>query len=76
MIRAMVLDFQDDPSTYNIQDQYMFGDAFLVAPVYKPVSKRTVIYLKERGTNTKRARNIPARRLCTSSLPWTRCLST
>jgi alpha-D-xyloside xylohydrolase len=42
MIRAMVLDFQDDPSTYNIQDQYMFGDAFLVAPVYKPVSKRTV----------------------------------
>jgi alpha-glucosidase (family GH31 glycosyl hydrolase) len=42
----MVLDFQDDPSTHNIQDQYMFGDAFLVAPVYKPVSKRTV-YLPE-----------------------------
>jgi alpha-glucosidase (family GH31 glycosyl hydrolase) len=38
----MVLEFQDDPSTYNLQDQYMFGDAFLVAPVYKPVNKRTV----------------------------------
>jgi alpha-D-xyloside xylohydrolase len=42
LIRAMVLEFQDDPSTYNLQDQYMFGDAFLVAPVYKPVNKRTV----------------------------------
>jgi alpha-glucosidase (family GH31 glycosyl hydrolase) len=42
----MVLEFQDDPSTHYIQDQYMFGDAFLVAPVYKPVSKRTV-YLPE-----------------------------
>jgi alpha-D-xyloside xylohydrolase len=46
MMRAMVLEFQDDPSTYNLQDQYMFGDAFLVAPVYKPVNKRTV-YLPE-----------------------------
>jgi len=42
LMRAMVLEFQDDPSTYNLQDQYMFGDAFLVAPVYKPVNKRTV----------------------------------
>jgi len=46
MMRAMVLDFQDDPSTHYIQDQYMFGDAFLVAPVYTPVNKRTV-YLPE-----------------------------
>ncbi len=46
MIRAMVLEFQDDPCTYNLQDQYIFGDAFLVAPIYKPVSKRTV-YLPE-----------------------------
>ncbi len=42
LIRAMVLEFQDDPSTYNLQDQYLFGDAFLVAPIFKPVSKRTV----------------------------------
>jgi alpha-D-xyloside xylohydrolase len=46
MIRAMALEFQNDPSTHNIQDQYMFGDALLVAPICKPVSKRT-IYLPE-----------------------------
>jgi alpha-D-xyloside xylohydrolase len=44
MMRAMVLDFQDDPGTHNLQDQYMFGDAFLVAPIFKPVSAR-IVYL-------------------------------
>lgn len=42
MMRAMVLEFQDDPNTYDRDDQYMFGDAFLVAPVYTPDNKRTV----------------------------------
>lgn len=42
MIRAMALEFQEDPSTHNLQDQYIFGDAFLVAPVYKPVNARSV----------------------------------
>ena len=46
MVRAMVLEFQDDPNTYSMEDQYMFGDAFLVAPVYTPVNRRTV-YLPE-----------------------------
>jgi alpha-glucosidase (family GH31 glycosyl hydrolase) len=42
MMRAMVLEFQDDPRTYDLDDQYMFGDAFLVAPMYTPTNKRTV----------------------------------
>ncbi|HUV56943.1 MAG TPA: TIM-barrel domain-containing protein, partial [Dehalococcoidales bacterium] len=46
MMRAMVLEFQDDPNTYSMEDQYMFGDAFLVAPVHTPVNRRTV-YLPE-----------------------------
>lgn len=46
MMRAMVLEFQDDPNTYDMDDQYMFGDAFLVAPVYTSVNRRTV-YLPE-----------------------------
>ena len=46
MMRAMVLEFQDDPNTYEMEDEYMFGDAFLVAPVFTPTNKRTV-YLPE-----------------------------
>ena len=46
MMRAMVLEFQNDPNTYSMEDQYMFGDAFLVAPVYTPINRRTV-YLPE-----------------------------
>jgi len=46
MMRAMVLEFQEDPNTYDMEDQYMFGDAFLVAPVYSPDNKRSV-YLPE-----------------------------
>ncbi|MGA9118523.1 MAG: TIM-barrel domain-containing protein [Bacteroidota bacterium] len=33
MMRALSFDFRNDPSVYNIKDQYMFGPAFLVSPV-------------------------------------------
>jgi hypothetical protein len=33
MMRAMVLEYQNDPNTHDIEDQYMFGDEFLVAPI-------------------------------------------
>jgi alpha-D-xyloside xylohydrolase len=33
VVRPMVLDFQDDPTTQRLDTQYMFGDSFLVAPV-------------------------------------------
>ena len=37
MIRALPFDFRSDPATYNIADQFMFGPAFLVNPVTKPM---------------------------------------
>ena len=35
MARAMVVEFQDDPTTHRLDLQYMFGDSFLVAPVVR-----------------------------------------
>lgn len=34
MMRAMVLDFPDDPSCHTLDRQYMLGDDLLVAPVF------------------------------------------
>ena len=57
MMRSLVMDFPSDPVASTITDEYMFGDAFLVAPVYTPmyydvdsrelsgVSRRRSVYL-------------------------------
>ena len=36
-MRALPMDFPNDPETFNIADEYLFGPAFLVAPVTEPV---------------------------------------
>lgn len=53
-IRALVMDYTDDAETYGIDDEYMFCDDLLVAPiasgtgderdVYLPVSENWVDY--------------------------------
>lgn len=37
IMRALAFDFRHDKKTYNIDDQYMFGPAFLVNPVTRPM---------------------------------------
>jgi alpha-D-xyloside xylohydrolase len=37
MLRALPFDFRCDPATYAIDDQFMFGPAFLVNPVTRPM---------------------------------------
>ncbi len=37
ILRALPFDFRHDPATYNIGDQFMFGPAFLVNPVTRPM---------------------------------------
>ena len=54
VVRPLVLDWQDDPNTYSIADEFMLGDEILVAPVLGPEDVREV-YLprgewKERAT--------------------------
>jgi alpha-D-xyloside xylohydrolase len=41
-IRAMVLDWPDDPNVREIDDQFMFGDSVLVAPMFAGEPSRQV----------------------------------
>jgi alpha-glucosidase (family GH31 glycosyl hydrolase) len=45
MMRALVIDYQDDPNVYNITDQYMLGDALMVCPVTTKGAQTRVVYL-------------------------------
>lgn len=45
LMRALVMDFPQDKQVRNIGDQYMFGPAFLVSPVYKYKARSRALYL-------------------------------
>ncbi len=47
--QPLVYQFQNDEKTYNISDQYMFGDSMMLAPVVKEGQTQRDIYLP-RGT--------------------------
>ena len=44
-MRALFMDFPHDPNVRDLKDQYMFGPAFLVAPVHDPGARRRTVYL-------------------------------
>jgi alpha-D-xyloside xylohydrolase len=46
LMRPLLLDYQDDPTAHIIDLQYLFGDAFLVAPVFAEESD-VPVYLPE-----------------------------
>jgi alpha-D-xyloside xylohydrolase len=45
IMRGLIMDFPADPNVRNIGDQYMFGPAFLVSPVYQYGAKARDVYL-------------------------------
>src|SRR3989441_9670174 len=45
LFRPLVLNYQDDSSTYNLDDEFMVGNDLLVAPVLKPDVTRRLVYL-------------------------------
>jgi alpha-D-xyloside xylohydrolase len=50
MMRGLVMDFPDDPMARDRATEYLFGPAFLVAPVYEPGAGNRAVYLPK-GTD-------------------------
>lgn len=47
LMRALMLEYQDDPETFNLNSQFMFGKELLVAPVMEQGAVSKKIYLPE-----------------------------
>lgn len=47
LIRAMFYEFPDDEKCWELQDQYMFGDKFLVAPILRLNEYKRDVYLPD-----------------------------
>ena len=45
IMRGLVMDFAQDPRVRDIGDQYMFGPAFLINPVYEYKARSRTVYL-------------------------------
>jgi len=45
LMRALVFDFRGDPRALQVDDEYLFGTAFLVAPVLEPGARSRKVYL-------------------------------
>ncbi len=48
LMRPLLLDYQDDPTTHTLDLQYLLGDAFLVAPVFAETASVPVYLPKGR----------------------------
>jgi alpha-glucosidase len=45
LMRALVLEYQDDPNVYTITDQYLLGSSLMVCPVTQKGAVTRVVYL-------------------------------
>ncbi len=59
MMRALVMDFPDEPEVYQLDDQFMFGPAFLVNPVTEPKATSRPLYLPGGSATTSPGSQAP-----------------
>jgi len=45
IMRGLAMDFTDDAAARDLRDEYLFGKAFLVAPVYQHKARNRKVYL-------------------------------
>ncbi len=46
-MRAMFFEFPDDKTCLELEDQYMFGESILVAPLFEDYATERAVYLPE-----------------------------
>jgi alpha-D-xyloside xylohydrolase len=47
LLKAMFFNYPGDPTTWNLDDQYMFGDDILIAPIMEEFTNSRNVYLPE-----------------------------
>ena len=47
IMRPLVFEFQEDPNTHGIFDQFMLGPSIMIAPVYQPETRCRAVYIPE-----------------------------
>lgn len=47
VMRPLLLEYPDDATTYNMNDQFMLGDNTIVAPIMQPSTNTRAVYLPE-----------------------------
>lgn len=52
VMRTLFYEFPEDKKSWEIEDEYMYGDTYLVAPILNPGEKIKMVYLPE-GANWK-----------------------
>lgn len=50
LMRGLVMDFPDDQTAINLNDEYLFGPSILVSPVYEPGATSRDVYLPQGET--------------------------
>jgi alpha-D-xyloside xylohydrolase len=69
-MRALVMDFRDDPRVWNIGDQFLFGPSLLVNPVTEPAATTRHLYLpKGRWYNFWTGESLAGGRFIDTSAP-------